>query len=292
MDLRNNSIASRLIAPSLLQMRMLHFCSFVAVIYTIVAIKNDVLFWIYSISIYFLTGCLGLSVTLHRCLTHRMIRLARPLEVLFSLFGALGGSGSPLAWATMHRAHHTHVDTHRDPHSPREHKLKLLFSFFNYNFDPRNVRDLIRDPFHIFVHRYHNIIIIIWVTFLSIFGIKAVIFVFFIPVFLQISVSNMATILAHGVGYRSYETNDLSTNNWLIGVIGWGEGWHNNHHASPRAWNFSRRLWEFDAGAMAILALMKLGLCRLEPEILGGERQDSPRRAEAGAQRPRVQLGA
>jgi fatty-acid desaturase len=24
---------------------------------------------------------------------------------------------------------------------------------------------------------------------------------------------------------------DLSKNNWWVGILAWGEGWHNNHHA-------------------------------------------------------------
>lgn len=26
-------------------------------------------------------------------------------------------------------------------------------------------------------------------------------------------------------------TGDLSRNNWWVGILAWGEGWHNNHHA-------------------------------------------------------------
>ena len=40
--------------------------------------------------------------------------------------------------------------------------------------------------------------------------------------------------LTHVWGYRNYETSDDSRNNWFVGLIGMGEGWHNNHHSQPR----------------------------------------------------------
>ena len=37
--------------------------------------------------------------------------------------------------------------------------------------------------------------------------------------------------LTHLWGYRNYETDDNSRNNWFVGLLAHGEGWHNNHHA-------------------------------------------------------------
>ena len=39
----------------------------------------------------------------------------------------------------------------------------------------------------------------------------------------------------HIWGYRNYETSDDSRNLWWVGVLAFGEGWHNNHHAFQRA---------------------------------------------------------
>src|SRR5215470_11501227 len=41
--------------------------------------------------------------------------------------------------------------------------------------------------------------------------------------------------LTHLFGYRNYETSESSRNNWLVGVLALGEGWHNNHHHDPAA---------------------------------------------------------
>ncbi len=37
----------------------------------------------------------------------------------------------------------------------------------------------------------------------------------------------------HVWGDRPYATNDLSTNNWWLALLTWGDSWHNNHHALP-----------------------------------------------------------
>ena len=52
--------------------------------------------------------------------------------------------------------------------------------------------------------------------------------------------------VSHVFGRRRYETDDTSRNNWLIALLTFGEGWHNNHHyymASARQGFF---WWEVD----------------------------------------------
>ena len=39
----------------------------------------------------------------------------------------------------------------------------------------------------------------------------------------------------HIWGTRRFATRDLSTNNWWVALLTFGEGWHNNHHAHPTA---------------------------------------------------------
>ena len=41
--------------------------------------------------------------------------------------------------------------------------------------------------------------------------------------------------VTHLWGYRNFDTHDNSRNNWLVGLVSNGEGWHNNHHAEPRS---------------------------------------------------------
>ena len=51
---------------------------------------------------------------------------------------------------------------------------------------------------------------------------------------------------AHTFGYRTYDTPEGSTNCWWVGLIAWGEGWHNNHHAFQRSARHGHEWWELD----------------------------------------------
>jgi stearoyl-CoA desaturase (delta-9 desaturase) len=64
----------------------------------------------------------------------------------------------------------------------------------------------------------------------------------------------------HIWGYRNYETSDNSRNLWWVGLLAFGEGWHNNHHAFQRMAKQGHKWWELDATYWFILAMEKLGL--------------------------------
>ncbi len=64
----------------------------------------------------------------------------------------------------------------------------------------------------------------------------------------------------HIWGYRNYETTDDSRNLWWVGLLAYGEGWHNNHHAYQRMAKHGHKWWEFDVTYKTICLLEKLGL--------------------------------
>src|SRR4029077_5362039 len=66
--------------------------------------------------------------------------------------------------------------------------------------------------------------------------------------------------VTHLWGYRNYATPDGSRNNWVVGLVSNGEGWHNNHHADPRCAAHGRRWWELDISYLSIRALELAGL--------------------------------
>jgi fatty-acid desaturase len=82
--------------------------------------------------------------------------------------------------------------------------------------------------------------------------------------------------VTHRWGYRNYETGEDSRNNVLIGLLANGEGWHNNHHADPRAARHGQKWWEFDLTYVILRVLGALGLAReiVEPSVaLGGRKR-------------------
>jgi stearoyl-CoA desaturase (delta-9 desaturase) len=66
--------------------------------------------------------------------------------------------------------------------------------------------------------------------------------------------------LSHIWGYRNYTTQDDSKNNWLVGLVSNGEGWHNNHHAEPRSVKNGHRWWELDVSYLTVLGWSWIGL--------------------------------
>jgi stearoyl-CoA desaturase (delta-9 desaturase) len=66
--------------------------------------------------------------------------------------------------------------------------------------------------------------------------------------------------LAHRYGKRRFDTRDHSRNNWLLALITFGEGWHNNHHYFPGAARQGFRWWEFDLTYYGLRLLAMLGL--------------------------------
>lgn len=46
----------------------------------------------------------------------------------------------------------------------------------------------------------------------------------------------------------------------MFGVLGLGEGWHNNHHAFPNSARHGLRWWQIDVSYWVIRAMALLGL--------------------------------
>jgi stearoyl-CoA desaturase (delta-9 desaturase) len=209
-------------------------------------------YWGLSLFVYFCTGCLGVTVTFHRYLSHNSFEMPVFLEKIFSFFGSMGGTGSSLGWVAVHRAHHMHADTSNDPHSPVNGVVALALSRYNFGFDKWAVRDMIADNYHRYLHAYYHLILFLWAAFWFIISPKLFVFVTAVPICVQIWVSSASNIFNHMAGYRNFDSKEKSTNNFIIALISWGEGWHNNHHYNPSAWNFQVKWWEFDASSWVI----------------------------------------
>jgi len=82
----------------------------------------------------------------------------------------------------------------------------------------------------------------------------------FVRMVFVLHVTWMVNSASHMWGYRNYETTDDSRNNWLVALLAYGEGWHNNHHAYPRMAKHGHRWWEFDLTWQIIRLLRSLGL--------------------------------
>jgi fatty-acid desaturase len=214
---------------------------------------------------YFLYGCLGIVVTYHRKLTHDSYNTYPLLTKIFSVFGCFGGTGSPLAWVAIHINHHLKSDKINDPHSPRYKGLDIFkLDYVNeVNADTKwRMRSIVTDKFHQFLHRYYFAIITLYSLFLYLIGgFYLMVFLHLAPALITILMSNVVNYVGHKPnwvgGYRSYNLNDDSTNNWVWSIPSWGETWHNNHHRFPKNFSCGEKWWEVDISAY-IIKLIKL----------------------------------
>jgi stearoyl-CoA desaturase (delta-9 desaturase) len=72
--------------------------------------------------------------------------------------------------------------------------------------------------------------------------------------------SSAVNFLCHKVGSRRFATDDRSTNNLLISLLVFGEGWHNNHHRCPVSARAGFFWWEIDLFYWVICGFEALGL--------------------------------
>lgn len=212
---------------------------------------------------------LSITVGFHRLLTHRSFRTYKPIEYLLSWLGSLNLQGGPIKWVATHRLHHQHSDSDDDPHTPRHgffwaHAL-WCFSY-DRSFDPykkysQYAKDLARDPVHVFIERTMPIWQLVLAGLLYLWGgWPCVIWGVCVRLVYVYHITWFVNSASHVWGYRTYETTDDSRNLWWVALLGFGEGWHNNHHAYPRSARHGLKPWEIDVTWLTIRLMQKLGL--------------------------------
>jgi stearoyl-CoA desaturase (delta-9 desaturase) len=177
------------------------------------------------------------------------------IEYVIATLGALALQGGPIAWVSMHRAHHRFSDTPRDPHDSNRgfwwsHVLWLFAPNASRLEKPdqlKYARELAANPYYRFLESGALILTIALAFGLYAFGgWPCVIWGIFVRLVVTYHVTWLVNSATHQFGYRTYDAGDRSTNNWLVGLLAWGEGWHNNHHAFPASARHGLRWYEID----------------------------------------------
>lgn len=233
-------------------------------------------------------GSMGINVGYHRLLTHRSFQCPLWLERVFVLLGVCALQDSPGRWVAIHRMHHQHSDKQPDPHSPlvnfiwghfgwllvENRDMATLSNFYHY------ANDVFRDPFYMWLHRRH-----MWFYLYLLQALLCTALGFLVGWLWADTTEGMVQIglslfvwgvlvrtvyiwhitwavnsASHLWGYRNYETGEASRNNWVVALLTNGEGWHNNHHAAPRAAAHGHRWWEIDLTYSTLRLLQLVGL--------------------------------
>ena len=219
---------------------------------------------------------LGVTAGFHRMLTHRSFQVHPVVRCVILILGSMAVEGSAVDWAANHLKHHALADKPGDPHSPLDGLLHahLGWLFHKDQADPQIYgRFLLNDPVVKFVDRTF----VIWVALslvipLAAGGWSGLLWGGFVRMFLVHHVTWSVNSVCHSFGSRPFDTADRSRNQWLVGLLAMGEGWHNNHHAFPRSAVHGLGRWQFDASAWLITALESVGIAsevqRIAPDAL------------------------
>jgi sn-1 stearoyl-lipid 9-desaturase len=223
------------------------------------------------IVINWVSGSLGIGMGYHRLLTHRGYKTPKWVEYFLTLCGTLALEGGPIFWVATHRIHHQLTDVPGDPHSPIDGKwwshMGWILSGRSMHHDTTTlahyVPDLAKDRFHVWITKYHYIpLTVLGLILLAVGGWKWVLWGIFLRVVVGLHSTWAVNSATHMWGSRRFATKDLSTNNWLVAMFTFGEGWHNNHHAHPTSARHGLRWYEVDLNWYGIWILKKLGLAK------------------------------
>ena len=225
----------------------------------------------------------GVTIGFHRLFAHRSFATPRPVERALMILGCMAGQSSPFFWVATHRLHHRHSDEDGDPHSPHTaggRPLGLWRGFWHshagwlrsrgFGYSPGTVGDLARRPDLARIDRhwfpwyaaglaipsgvgyavggtmYDALIGLLWGGLLR--------------HFLTLQATFCVNSVNHLWGSRPYPTADHSRNNLATGILAFGEGWHNNHHAFPWSARHGLRWWQADFSWWVIRVMEACGL--------------------------------
>jgi stearoyl-CoA desaturase (Delta-9 desaturase) len=217
------------------------------------------------VTMYSLTA-LGVTAGFHRMLTHRSFRPHPVVKFILLVLGSMALEGPAIQWAATHLKHHAQADREGDPHSPLEGFFHAHIGWmFKDNEADLNTygRYLMQDPMLVFVSRTFWLwsILSLLIPF-AIGGWTGLLWGGLVRIFLTHHVTWSVNSVCHTFGKRTFETNDQSRNEWVVGLLAFGEGWHNNHHAFPRSAFHGLHWWQFDLSGYVIRALERIGLAK------------------------------
>lgn len=219
-----------------------------------------------AVFFHWVTGGLGITLGFHRLVTHRSFQTPKWLEYFFVLCGTLSCQGGPINWIGIHRLHHLHSDQNLDPHDSNKgfwwsHMGWMLYQNPADTDIPRVTKDISGDPVYQFLQKYFiPIQVVLGLILYALGGWPFVVWGIFVRVVAVFHCTWFVNSATHKFGYRTYDSEDRSTNCWWVALLTYGEGWHNNHHAFQYSARHGLKWWEIDLTWMTIQFLQTLGL--------------------------------
>jgi stearoyl-CoA desaturase (delta-9 desaturase) len=227
----------------------------------------------------------GTTIGFHRYFTHRGFEARAPVKAALAILGCMTMQGPVTQWVTDHRKHHALSDKPGDPHSPHvghgdgawgavrgfvHAHVGWMFSNKGMERGQLYGRDLYEDRMIRTIDRMYLLWVVLtlglpfaigyaiggtWQA-----GLEGLVWGGLIRIFAYQHATFSVNSICHMFGRQDYRSRDEARNNWVVAMLVFGEGWHNNHHAFPVSARHGLHRWQLDASWWVIRGLEKLRL--------------------------------
>lgn len=202
-----------------------------------------------------ITG-LGVTVGFHRLFTHASFKTYSPVKATLGILGSMTAQGNLFQWCAVHMKHHSRSDQEGDPHSPHaygEGFWAIWRGFWHAHVGWLFSHDMPSSEMERMTKKLRKERLLVWIDKLFLLWVALGLLLptlvgwLFVGTwegafrgFLWGGIIRIGTVhhvtwsinsVCHLWGRKDFQSEDQSRNNWIFGLLGWGEGWHNGHHA-------------------------------------------------------------
>jgi stearoyl-CoA desaturase (delta-9 desaturase) len=264
----------------------------------------------------------GTTIGFHRYFTHRGFEARSGVKAMLAVLGCMTMQGPVTQWVTDHRKHHALSDQPGDPHSPHVGHgdgfagaargfLHAHVGWMFTNLGMEQGRVYGRDLYEDWLVRVIDRLYLLWVALtLGIpfaigyaaggswqAGLEGLVWGGLIRIAVYQHATFSVNSICHMFGRQDFRSRDEARNNWLIALLVFGEGWHNNHHAFPASARHGLERRQLDISWWVIRGLEQLSLvwnvkvpdeAQLGRRRLQSESADAHHRADALEEGPEL----
>ena len=173
-----------------------------------------------SLIMFYLYNFIGVVITYHRVLAHRVGTMHPIVEFICTGLGFFGSLVSPVLYVSTHINHHKYMDTEKDPHSPKYLGWRTFSSiFWVKGGDRKTIVRLKRNKISNFYDEHSYLI---FLPLLLLFWPKVFFFFWLIPV--------VATLFSQYMATWGHGEDGPKSLGLIYGILSCGEHHHKWHH--------------------------------------------------------------